>query len=394
MLRPDSLALAALLTAMVALGPLSTDLYLPSLPGLTRSFGASASAIQLTLSLFLAGFAVGQLIYGPLSDRVGRRRALLLGLAVFVAGSLGCLVAPTVPALLAARFVQAIGACAGPVLARAVVRDVYGRERAAAVLAYMGAAMAIAPTAGPILGGVLETAFGWRASFAVLVAYGAAALVGVSALLPETRPPGSGQSRLVTDLTTLVGTRAYIGWVLAIAFGYSGIFTFISGSSFVLIDALGLDPTQYGMAFAAVVLGYIVGTLAAGRLMSRLGLEQTALAGAAICVVGGAAMAVLAWGAEPGLVALLGPMAVYMAGVGLILPISQAGAIAPFPRMAGSASSLLGFTQMTVAAGVGALVGRLHDGTARPMAALVLMAGVLALLSLALLVRGGGQRGA
>ena len=394
MLRPDSLALAALLAAMVALGPLSTDLYLPSLPSLARSFGASEGAIQLTLSLFLAGFAVGQLIYGPLSDRVGRRGALLLGLAVFVAGSLGCLVAPTVPALLAARFVQAIGACAGPVLARAVVRDVYGRERAAAVLAYMGAAMAIAPTAGPILGGVLETAFGWRASFAVLTAYGAAALIGVSTLLPETRPPHSGQNRLIADLATLVRTRSYIGWVLAITFGYSGIFTFISGSSFVLIGTLGLDPARYGLAFAAVVLGYIVGTLAAGQVMSRLGLERTALAGAAICVVGGVAMALLAWGATPSVVALLFPMALYLAGCGLMLPISQAGAIAPFPTMAGSASSLLGFTQMTVAAGVGAVVGRLHDGTARPMAGFVLAAGVLALLSLTCLVRRGAHRGA
>jgi DHA1 family bicyclomycin/chloramphenicol resistance-like MFS transporter len=163
MLRPKGLPITALLTALVALGPLSTDLYLPSLPGMTRSFAAPVAEIQLTLSVFLVGLALGQLAYGPLCDRFGRRPVLLVGLAIYAAASLACLLAPTIGALIGLRFLQAIGACAGPVICLAIVRDVHGRDGAVRIYAYMGAATALAPTLGPILGGFLELWFGWRA---------------------------------------------------------------------------------------------------------------------------------------------------------------------------------------------------------------------------------------
>src|SRR5262249_12264350 len=182
----NSLAVTALLTAMVALGPISTDLYLPSLPGLARYFDVSVADAQLTLSSFLIGLATAQLIYGPLSDRFGRRPVLLVGLAIYVIASIVCAFAPSVPVLIFMRFLQAVGACVGPVLGRAVVRDVHGRDGAARVLAYMSAAMALAPAIGPIIGGFLEEWYSWRANFLALVCYGIVGLVLTWQILPET----------------------------------------------------------------------------------------------------------------------------------------------------------------------------------------------------------------
>ena len=395
MLPANSLAVTALLAALVALGPISTDLYLPSLPALARGFGASVGEVQLTLSVFLAGFAVAQLAYGPLSDRFGRRPVLLGGLVLYVAAGVACALASSMGVLIAARGVQAIGACAGPVLARAIVRDVHGREGAARVLAYMAAAMALAPALGPILGGFVELWFGWRANFVLLVLYGAAGLAAAAAFLPETNaapdPLAARPMQILANYRALAGRRAYAGYVLACAFAYSGIFAFISGSSFVLVDGLGLGPQAYGFCFAAIVVGYMVGTLAAGRLTRRLGIDRMIAAGAAVSVLGGALLAGIAWagvgGGLAGAAAIVAPMMLYMAGTGLVMPNAMAGAVGPFPRLAGAASALLGFVQMTVAAGVGIAVGHLHDGTARPMATAVALAAVLIAASFRLLVR-------
>jgi len=395
MLPANSLAVTALLAALVALGPISTDLYLPSLPALARGFGASVGEVQLTLSVFLAGFAVAQLAYGPLSDRFGRRPVLLGGLVLYVAAGVACALAPSMGVLIAARGVQAVGACAGPVLARAIVRDVHGREGAARVLAYMAAAMALAPALGPILGGFVELWFGWRANFVLLVLYGAAGLAAAAAFLPETNaapdPLAARPMQILANYRALAGRRAYAGYVLACAFAYSGIFAFISGSSFVLVDGLGLGPQAYGFCFAAIVVGYMVGTLAAGRLTRRLGIDRMIAAGAAVSVLGGALLAGIAWaGVGSGLAgaaAIVAPMMVYMVGTGLVMPNAMAGAVGPFPRLAGAASALLGFVQMTVAAGVGIAVGHLYDGTARPMAAAIALSAVLVAASFLLLVR-------
>jgi MFS transporter, DHA1 family, multidrug resistance protein len=214
----NGLRVTALLTALVALGPISTDLYLPSLPGLLRHFGADIAEVQLTLSVFLLGLAGGQLVYGPLSDRFGRRPVLLTGLVIYVLASLACVAASGISALIAARFLQACGACAGPVVCRAVVRDVHGREGAARVLSYMGAAMAIAPALGPILGGFIEGWLGWRANFAVLALYGAVGPGVTVAILPETAPDRDqpiAVGSLLYGYGALLKARAYMGFVLA-----------------------------------------------------------------------------------------------------------------------------------------------------------------------------------
>jgi DHA1 family bicyclomycin/chloramphenicol resistance-like MFS transporter len=381
MSRPNGLAVTALLTALVALGPLSTDLYLPSLPGLLRHFDADIAEIQLTLSVFLVGLAVGQLVYGPLSDRFGRRPALLGGLLIYVVASVICALAPSVPTLIAARLLQATGACAGPVICRAVVRDVHGREGAARILSYMGAAMALAPALGPILGGFVEAWLGWRANFAILGAYGALGLVLTAAILPETAPhrgqSGGGLDATLRGYLSLLGERGYVGFALCCALAYGGIFSFISGSSFVFVDIIGLPPQLYGVCFGTIVLGYILGTLVGGRLTPRLGVERLVKTGGLISAFGGLALLLAVWTTSASIPGILLPTIVYMIGTGLVLPNAMAGAIGPFPRIAGTAAALLGFVQMGLAAAGGVAIGHLADGTARPMAAGIALAGLL-----------------
>ncbi len=393
---PNSFPVTVLLTALVALGPLSTDLYLPSLPSLARYFAVGVDDIQLTLSVFLVGLATAQLVYGPLSDRFGRRPVLLVGLAIYVIASFVCMLSPSVPVLVVARFVQAVGACVGPVLGRAVVRDVYGREGAARVLAYMSAAMALAPAIGPILGGFLEEWFGWRINFLALLIYGSAGLLFAWRILPETNKAPDLQAaqfvRIILGYRGLLNHRAYVGYVFCCAFAYSGIFAFISGSSYVLQEVVGLGPIGFGLCFAGVVIGYIIGTIVAGRLSRRLGIDRLIAVGAGIGVAGGALLLALALAGSTrsglaGALLIVGPMLVFMIGVGLVLPNSIAGAIGPFPRAAGAASALLGFTQMTAAAAIGIAVAALYDGSSIPMTATIAAVALGVPLAFWLLVR-------
>jgi DHA1 family bicyclomycin/chloramphenicol resistance-like MFS transporter len=368
--------LIALLSALVALGPISTDLYLPSLPILAVAFDTDIPAVQLTLSVFLVGFALGMLAYGPVSDRIGRRPAILGALALYLAASVGCALASDIEALIAWRFVQSLGAAGGPVLARAVIRDLYEREKAAQMLAYTAMAMALAPALGPILGGFLTQSFGWRANFWALTAAATAVLAAVVVMLGETNrqrdPLATRPARLLANYRALLSHRAYVGFMLVIAFTYSGIFVFISGSSFVLMDGLGLTPQAFGFAFGAVVCGYIVGTFGSTRLSARLGVGRMIRLGTSISVLGGLALLVLALTAPPSLAGILGPYVLFMIGAGLTLPNAFAGGIGPFPEKAGAASAMLGFTQMTVGALAGIIVGRLTDGTALPLGAMLL----------------------
>lgn len=388
----ESFSTAVLLTALVAFGPISTDLYLPSLPGIARDLLTDAAAVQLTLSVFLLGFAGGQIVYGPLSDRYGRRPVLLGGVTLYLFGSLACALAATIEWLIAARFLQAIGACSGVVLARAVVRDIYAPERAASVLAYIGSAMAIAPLIGPIVGGQLEVQLGWRANFALLTIYGVAISLGVLLGLEETNlrrdPSALSPRRIIANFHQMLSSRRYVACVSAATFCYCGMFSFISASSFVLIDVVGLAPDAYGFAFAAVVIGYMVGALSAGRLVHRLGMERVMLAGGVLTGLSGPAMAAfaIATGAAVHWAMVVLPMAVYCAGMGWVIPASNAAAIGPYPDKAGAASSLLGFIQMTIAATVGVAVAHLLDGTARPMALSLGLSGLLTLAA-ALTVR-------
>ena len=386
-----SMTVTVLLTLAVAMGPMSTDFYLPSLPSLVEYFATDVASVQLTLSIFLVGFAAGQLIYGPLSDRYGRRPVMLAGVAIFTLASVACMLATSIEMLIAARLVQAIGACAGPVLGRAVVRDVYGREGAARILALIGAAMALAPLIGPIIAGYLTVWFGWQSNFLVLTLYGALILFGITTALAETNPHRgevTSLSQMLRNYRAFLRSRTWIGYVLCNSATYAGLFAFISGSSFVFIEVLGLPPHLYGVCFGAAVTGYIAGTIFSARTVMRLGIERMVLSGTVICSLGGLAMAGLALADVETVWSVLGPMTLFTVGVGLVMPNSMAGAIGPFPTMAGAASALLGFIQMTIAAAVGIGVGAAFDGTARPMAVTIAIMGFGALAAYGLLVRG------
>ncbi|MFN8720144.1 MAG: multidrug effflux MFS transporter, partial [Rhodospirillales bacterium] len=267
--------LYVLLTLLLALQPASTDLYLPSLPDIRAAFGVTTGTVQLTLSGFTAVFAVASLVYGPLSDRYGRRPVLRAALALYAVGTLGCVLAQDVGQLVAFRMVQAAGASAAPTLARAVVRDLHDRDRGASVLSYMTFAMTFVPILAPPLGGVLVDLFGWRSAFVALLAFGAVVLVGTWTVLPETnafRDPGATRiAPLIAGYRSLLSSRTYLGYALCPTVSYSGIFAYISGSSFVLIETVGLSPVEYGIAFGVTVSGYLLGTFLGGRFATRIG---------------------------------------------------------------------------------------------------------------------------
>lgn len=381
------------LPALVAFQAISTDLYLPALPSIGADLGASVGEVQLTLSLFLVGFGVAQLAWGPLSDRIGRRPLLLTGTGLYVAASLACLVAPSIEALVGARFVQAVAACSGVVLGRAVVRDLFEPAEAAKVLAYLGTAMALAPIFGPVLGGWLTLTFGWRSTFAALAFFGLSCLVGVLVAVPETNrrkdPDATRPTVLAANYARLLADRLYLARVAVAALGYAGIFSFISGSPHVLIDAVGLRPDRYGLCFAAGVAGWMAGTFAAGRLNRRLGLSGLLRLGTRLSAL--AALTGLGWAlaAPPSWPAVVAPMFLFMLGAGFTLPTAMALAIGPYPEKAGLASALLGFLQLLFASLVGLAVSALYDRTAVPM-----MAALVAVTAGALLLVPAAREGA
>lgn len=387
--------LLVLIIALVAFGPLSTDLYLPALPLISEAFGVSTGQAQLTLSVFMAGFCVAMLVYGPLSDRFGRRPVLKGGIALYLLATLACALAPDSDSLILARFFQAVGAGAGPVLGRTIVRDIYGPDRAAQALSYVAMAMALAPAVGPFVGGYVTLLFGWRATFLTLLIFGAGCLYGVYRLLPETNrypdPTAVQPLRILMNYTSLVRSRSYLGYSFACAASFSGLFAFISGSSFTLIDEYGLTPDAFGICFAATVMGYIAGSFFSGRMSVRFGQPRMILIGSLVSLVGAGGGVLTAFLAVDNVYTVVASAVVYFSGTALVMPNSMAGAIGPYPRMAGAASSLLGFAQMGTAALAGIAVGQLHDGSPKAMSAMMLMAAVAVIVFLVTMIPRPGR---
>jgi DHA1 family bicyclomycin/chloramphenicol resistance-like MFS transporter len=370
--------LTATLTAVVALGPLTMSTYAPSMPAIADALGTTPGLVQATLGVYLAGFALGQLLYGPLSDRFGRRRMLLLGLVVFVAGSAVCGFAGSIGTLLLGRVVQAVGVCAGSALGRAMVRDVYAREEAARVLAFVGMALAVAPAVGPLLGGQLQAAFDWHAIFAVLGAAGIAAALAV-ALLPETNrdpdPDALRPARLASTYAAIARNRTFLGYCAVGAATLGGLFTYHSVAPFLLIGVAGLSPEEYGWVNLLTVGAYFAGSFVANRFGARIGLDRAVAASAALVLAGAALLLVCSLAAPASVATVMGPVMLWTAGMGLALPNSMAGALGPFPRAAGSASALMGFAQMGVGALGSVALARVGGGTAVPLALVLLALG-------------------
>jgi len=383
MLRPDTFALTALLAVLTAIGPLSVDLYLPSLPEIGRVLGAGTADVQLTISSYLIGFAAGQIVYGPVSDLYGRRKVLLAALVVFCLATLACAFAPTIETLIAARTVQALGSSGAVVLARAVVRDLYSGARAGRELSLMGMIMGIAPVLAPSIGSLLQTAFGWRSCFLFVFAAGVAAFYVVWRLLPETLRHKADDGFAWSDLLRAYGVvarhRAFLAYLALVSTSFAGLFAFISGSPFVLQEFLGLTPIEFGIAFAIASAGYVIGTMLASQFVMRAGIDRTIGLGALALCAGGLAAVATAALVPASAAGFVLPMTLYMMGLGLAMPQALAGALHPFPRNAGTASSLVGFVQQTIAALAGAVVGHLLATDAWPLVAIMALGGCLTL---------------
>lgn len=384
MLRPGTFALTALLAALTAIGPLTTDMYLPSLPDIARIFQVSAAQVQLTISSYLVGFAAGQLIYGPLSDRYGRKPVLLGANVLFFVATALCAAAPSNTLLIVARALQAVGGCGGIVLARAIVRDLYSGSRAGRELSLIASVMALAPVIAPLIGGVLHSAFGWRSSFILLAVFGIALTAAVWRSLPETMEKSGREPTSLTSTIRVFGRfladANFVANMGLVVFSFGGLFAWISGTSFVLQNLYGLGPIEFGVAFAIGSVGYMSGAMLAARIVGPLGLDRTMGIGAGALAAGGLLMAAAVALKLPTALSLIIPMAIYLAGMGLVLGQAIAGAMAPYKRNAGAASSLLGFTQQSGAALCGAVVGHLLGDSAWPLAGTVAILGCLSLV--------------
>jgi MFS transporter, DHA1 family, multidrug resistance protein len=384
MLRPGTLALTLLLSLLTALGPMSMDMYLPSLPDIGRALGASTAQVQLTISSYLFGFAVGQIIYGPVSDRFGRRPVILAALALYGIASVVCATAQSIETLTAVRFVQALGGAGSIVLARAVVRDMYSGVRAGRELSLMGSITAFAPIVAPAIGGVLQTAFGWRASFYLLVTFALVSAAATARYLPETlRAPTPGPfspAAIAALYRSVLAHRSFLAHLGILTATFVGLFAWVSGASIVMQGVYGLSPVAFGATYAVGAAGYMVGAYIAARIVMRLGLDRTIGIGTTIMAAGGLFMAAAVALGLSHVGWLVGAMTIYLAGMGLALPQTQAGALTPFPDRAGTASSLMGFFQQTCSAIAAAAIGLYLGTSAWPVAGTIAAMGCLALL--------------
>lgn len=390
-------ALLATLGLLTGLGSICIDIYLPSLPTLSKEFSAGTSAAQLTLSAFFIGFGLGQLVYGPVSDRFGRRRPLAGGMVVLALASLGCALARSIEQLIAMRALQAFGACAGPVLARAVVRDLCSHNQAARMLSILMVLMGLAPILGPLLGGLILLGFGWRAIFVLLAIIGGLAFVATLLILPETLP---AERRLAVPLRELVPRyislltdRRFLGGTISSSLVYAGMFAYISGSPFVFIQVFGIPPQYFGFFFGLNAAGLIACATLNSKLVVSRGSHDMFLFGVSTAAVAGTALFLVSLAPSLGLAPLLVPLFFYVASVAMASANGAAIALTPFPDRAGAASAVIGAVQFGIAAVSGGLVGWLHDGSARPMAGVIAACGLSALVARAVFLGGHRQSG-
>lgn len=391
MRRPAPWVVIALVTAMTAISSASISQYLPSLPAIARELNATSAEVQLTLSVFVVTYALAQLVWGPLSDRYGRKPMLLLGLGLYVACSLAAALADTIGALIAFRVLQACAASCPPVIARAVVRDLYELKDAARMMAYVSASFSIAPIAGPIIGAALEEAFGWRANFLFMVAFGTILALAIALALPETRVRSRGAPAhplgILSSYADLISRRFFLGYALCICFAFGCIFVFNSVAPFYFIGTLHLTPLEFAFAYAIITIGNGSSSYMAARVTPKLGIDRTILMG--ICISFGGALTVVAavTSGFAGIAGICSTLVLVGLGAGFIFANAQAGAISPFPERAGAASALIGFMQMGLASLAGIIAIQAYDGTANALAFGVLILNALLLASYLALVK-------
>ncbi|MGE5145437.1 MAG: multidrug effflux MFS transporter [Candidatus Eiseniibacteriota bacterium] len=384
-------AVGAVVILLVVTPVLGIDLQLPAMPDIARDLGASVGQVQLTLSLYTIAFAVMQLLFGSLGDRHGRRKLILASLALYALASLYCALAPSIGHLTAARILQGIAACGGPVLGRAVVRDLYDPKGAGRVLGTVMACFGIAAIVVPILGGQLVEAFGWRATFFLAAGYGVGLLVLTALILPETlRASAAGTrrvGRLFGDYLILLRTPEFLVIAATGCFIQGAMFTWISGSSFAVIRVLGYSPSIYSLVYAVTVFGFVMTSFASGRVIARLGQRRLIALGGTLALIGAATGLVLNLAVTPSLLTLVAPIFVVAVGHGFTLAQAMAGTMAAFPHLAGTASALFGFLQYLMATVVVAANGVLFDGTVVPLLVISTSCAALAMLCFGLFGR-------
>ncbi|GLX90372.1 Bcr/CflA family drug resistance efflux transporter [Pseudomonas fragi] len=370
-----------ILGALSAFGPLAIDFYLPGFPAMAQAFATDEKHIQLTLAVYFLGLSIGQLVYGPIADRFGRRLPLLVGVGLFTAASFACAFAPSLEWLIGARFVQALGGCAGMVLSRAIVSDKCDAVGSAKVFSQLMLVMGLAPILAPMLGGLLVNLYGWQAIFIVLTGFSALAALAVALGLPESLPanvPRQPLSGALRQYGRLLKDREFLGHALTGGIAMAGMFAYIAGSPFVFIKLYGVPAEHYGWLFGSNAAGFILVAQINARMLAKRG--PAFLLSRMVWVYLAAGLTLLAISSlhTEQLWPLLIPLFICIASLGCIIPNASACAMSGQGARAGSASAMLGCLQFSVAAAAAWLVGLLHDGSAMPMAMVISLCGVLA----------------
>ena len=387
---PHYRVLLLTLTTTSSLGMVASTIYVPSIPAIAASLETTIGRVQLTFAGYLLAFAASMLVLGPLSDRYGRRRTIICGLALSTIGSVACAVSPTIDFLIGARVVQGIGACAGLVVGRAVTREVWGRDAAARVIAGRAVAATLMQAFAPVLGAYLQKWFGWRCNFAVTAALACMAMVLVTRYVPTGRPATASPARtggILASYRTLLGTRRFISYAFTAAGSHAGFHIFAAGAPAVLIVGLGIRPEDYGFYASLPPIGFLVGSFLSNRLTQRLGIDGLIAIGCTVVIPAASLMITLALLGVASPYAVIGPMVLICCGSGLITPNATAGCLGVNAGIVGTASGFASFIQMTGAAGATALLSLGPSGSPLMLAGIIALVGLVAVTAFGSLIQ-------